>query len=174
MDRQAADVRAHPLVLARVDAGPDGEPESARRRDQGEGAPHGARRAIEQREHPVAGGVDLAPAVSLDLDSGPRVQLTQQPTPCGVPETRRDFRGTDDVGEEHRPEGALAEGVDSHAEVAAAQRVDRHERLIALDPGVVARRDLERVVGLEQDRRTIVHDDPEPSRYDEPEVVDLA
>ena len=45
---------------------------------------------------------------------------------------------------------------------------------IALDPGVVSGRDFEDVVGLGQDRRTIVHDDPQSSRDDKPEAVDLA
>src|SRR5215208_727030 len=172
VDRQTTDVRAHPLVLAAMDAGPDREPQSARRSDQGEGTPDGADRAVEQREHAVAGGVDLAPPVSLDLDSGRRIELTQQATPSPIPQTSRSFRRTDDVGEQYRAECMLAESVDSHTEVAPAERVDRNEALVALDPGVVSWRDFERVVGPEQDRRTVVHRHPEVSRDHEPEMVD--
>src|SRR3989449_8692133 len=53
------------------------------------------------------------------------------------------------------------------------EEMQRHVRLGALDPAVVARRDVEQVAGPEGERLAVVHDDAAPSRDDEPDVLDL-
>src|SRR2546422_8535758 len=53
------------------------------------------------------------------------------------------------------------------------EEMQRHVRLGALDPAVVTRRDVEQVAGPEGEGLAVVHDDPAPSRDDEPDVLDL-
>jgi hypothetical protein len=113
-------------------------------------------------------------AVTLDLHPRRRVEFPEQLPPACISQTRGDLRRADDVGEEHRPQRPLASGIRANPEVAPAERIDRHEWFVALDPRIVSGRNFEGIVGLQQDRRAIVHHDPEPARDDEPDVVDLA
>jgi hypothetical protein len=76
VDGQVTGCSCRPLVLAAVDGGPDGEVESCRR-DESQGTHAGRRRTVEQRQHAVARGVDLAAAAALDLDPVSRVELNR-------------------------------------------------------------------------------------------------
>src|SRR5260370_41642123 len=66
MHGKAADVVAHPLALAGVDAGSDLEPRLAEAIADGDGAADGARRPVERREEPRTGRADLLSAESRE------------------------------------------------------------------------------------------------------------
>jgi hypothetical protein len=65
-----------------------------------------ARRLGERRKEPVARGVLLAAAVTLQLLADEPAEPGQQFPPAGVAQLRRECGGADDVQEQHRREAA--------------------------------------------------------------------
>ena len=74
----------HDLDLSGVQPGADGEAQLARGLDHRLGAGHSASRSIEDGEQPVAGGVDLAASVSVQLGLHALEMPSQQVPPRGV------------------------------------------------------------------------------------------
>ncbi len=77
MHGKAADVVAHPLALAGVDAGSDLEPGLAQAIADGDGAADGAGRPIESGEESVTGRCDLLPAEVFELATHGRMMLLE-------------------------------------------------------------------------------------------------
>ena len=83
VDREPGDVVRLHLDLAGVDARPDLEPELADRVADRERAADRPRRAVECREEPVAGRLDLVAAEPLELPPGHPVMLVEQRAASG-------------------------------------------------------------------------------------------
>ena len=76
MDSDAADVVRDQLDLARVQAGPQLEPELGDAVADGGCAANRPGRSVEQDQEPVAGLLDLAAAEGRELDAGPIVRAS--------------------------------------------------------------------------------------------------
>src|SRR5262245_25806837 len=111
MDRDPADLLAHDLALAGVEAGPDFEPQRSDAVRYGAGATNGARWAIESRQEPVASGVDLATPEADKLAAHQAVVTVEQIVPAPVAEACRLLGRADNVGEQHGREHAIGLGV---------------------------------------------------------------
>src|SRR5439155_15678119 len=116
VDRQAGDLPAPALHLARVQAGPDLDAEAGYGIADGTCATDGPRRAVEGGEEAVSGRVDLHAAEPLEEPPDVRVMVLQQGPPPEVAELAGPVRGADDVGEQDRgqapvgPRGAARPG----------------------------------------------------------------
>jgi hypothetical protein len=84
-----------------VHAGANLDPQAAEGLDDDRRAPDGAARLVEEREEPVAGGVDLAAAEALQRAPDGRMTLCEQAPPLFVAQLCRALGGSDDVGEQH-------------------------------------------------------------------------
>jgi hypothetical protein len=115
VDRDAADLAADHLALARVHPGSDGDPERPDLVEDRPSAADGARGAVEAREEAVAGRVDLAPAEAHELAAGDRVVAVHEVAPAPVAEPRRVLRRAHDVDEHDRGEDAVGLARLTHA-----------------------------------------------------------
>jgi hypothetical protein len=107
VDRDAADIVAHHLDLAGVHAGADLEIERPHCPHDLLGTAHGARRAVEQRQEAVAGGLHFAATMALQLGANSHVMRLQRRPPLAVAGRHRLFRRIDDVGEQHGRQHAV-------------------------------------------------------------------
>ena len=136
VDGDAADVVAHHLALARVDARADadalllgGVEDRARAADR-------ARRAVEGGEEAVAGRLHLAAAEALErARARSRSWRSSSSRQRWSPSSAAVLGGVDDVGEEHRREHALGLGLGARA---GEELLDLAERQLGvLVPGDV-------------------------------------
>ena len=162
------------LDLADVHAGPHLQPLAL-------GGTHDRRRAMQRRrrrgeggEQPVASRVHLAPAEALELHARGLEVLREQVPPARVAQPRGDRGGVDEVREEKRDEHAAVDPGREARERADPGPLDLDARLVADRPAVVARRNVEDVVGAELEPRAVLELDPESSREDHPQVARLA
>jgi hypothetical protein len=107
-------------------------------------------------EKPVADRADLDAAMPLQHRPDRDIVVREQVAPGAVAHTSDQLRGPDDVHEQDRREVAIKDLLYRRAEVAPPDRVDRRPRLVADDPGVVTRRDLECIKRLDDEARPIV------------------
>src|SRR5262249_35983850 len=169
----AADLSAGELDLAGVEADPDADAELGDRGVHFRCRAHRPRRAVEEREEAVAGGVDLAAAEAPDHAADPVVVLLHQMGPGAIAEAL-DSRGrADDVAEHHGREYAFAEVLGRQAVEVARGELDRVPGLVALHLGVVTRRDVIRVAGRHDELRAVVHPDPQRARDHVADVAEL-
>src|SRR5439155_1082029 len=89
MHCDAARVPASDFDFAGVEARPDLDPDALDTIDDRSSAPHGSRRSVEGRLHPVARQLVELAAVPLDLFARPPIVLGQQASPLASPELRR-------------------------------------------------------------------------------------
>jgi hypothetical protein len=68
-------------------------------------------RTVEGRQKPITRGVDLAAAEPRQLSPNPPVMRLQQLPPRTITQLAGPFRGTNDVGEQHRREEAIKHGI---------------------------------------------------------------
>src|SRR5438309_833778 len=68
---------------------------------------HRARRAIKRGDDAVTCWVDSSSAMTFKLAFDERVMVVEKPRPPFVTELRGMLRGTHDVGEQHRRQGAI-------------------------------------------------------------------
>src|SRR5205085_9624752 len=73
----------------------------------GSGRAHGAGRAVEGRQGPIASGLHDTTTMALDLLTHEVVVVVQELPPLAVAEPRRGLRRTDDVGEHDSGEDAV-------------------------------------------------------------------
>ena len=108
MYADAGDPVAAALDLARVHADPDRQPHALEILAHLERAAHGAGRAVEAREQPVAGEVGDDAAKPRDVLAARVLEGLEQLPPLRVAQLDRALRGGDDVGEQHRRQHAVA------------------------------------------------------------------
>src|SRR5437899_12074367 len=101
MNTDATDVDADALDLRRMETSADRKLGSAGGVTDGHGATDGARWAVEGRQHPIAGGLDLAaPILAQDAPRLFVVPVKEGP-PGLIAHGGGALRGADDVREEH-------------------------------------------------------------------------
>jgi hypothetical protein len=101
---EPADLAAHDLGLAEVDARADLEPELADALRDLDGAADRVGGTRERGEEPVACRIELATAMTLQRVSDEAVVRGDERAPPPVPHLARDLGGGDDVGEQHGDE----------------------------------------------------------------------
>ena len=107
MHCDAARVPASDFDFAGVEARPDLDPDALDTIDDRSSAPHGSRRSVEGRLHPVARQLVELAAVPLDLFARQLIVLGQQASPLAIPELCRALGGSDDIREQDRGENAI-------------------------------------------------------------------
>src|SRR3954451_20389741 len=108
VDGHAADVVADQLALARVQPRAQLDAQAADRlHDRARAAQRVGRRTVEGGQERVADGLDLAPAVALDLAPDRVVVGGEQVAPAAVAQARGMPGRVDDVGEQHGHEPPL-------------------------------------------------------------------
>ena len=173
MHGHAPDVAGDRVDFARVDARPDSDPEAC---GAGVHLTRGScrtRGAIERCEHPVPGRGNLGSPVPVECPTRLLEMLPENLVP-GVSSKALDRRGRiDDVGEKDRRDVGVPARRRS-AEPEDARDLDGLERFVTDDPCIVARRDVEDVVGSDVDLLTIRHLHVELAAYRHTEVADGA
>src|SRR3954453_18155351 len=170
MHRQPAGLTAGDGDFTGMQPGPDLQIQSPHRRRHGSGASDRPCGTIEQRQEPVACGIELAPAPAIELRPHHLVVRDDDPPPRRIAHPAQSRGRIDDVGEEDRGEDALVlVGLD--AEDCGARDLDAVERLVAGDPRVVPRRDLIDVARTDLDLRSVVHPDVQDTRKHVPEMT---
>ena len=101
MHRDAAYALLEELDFSRVDAGPDLEPLTRRRRDNRLRAADRPRGAVERRQEAVSRAVYLASAKLIEMAANTRVMPFEEFTPALVPELGCKPGRVDNVGEQH-------------------------------------------------------------------------
>src|SRR6478672_625522 len=104
MYRDPPDIGAGKLDLARVATRADLHPEGPYGFADRPSATHCSSGTVERCEEPIACRVDVRAAVSLDLGFSQLVVASQDLLPRGVPESGRQLRRSDDIGEQDRGE----------------------------------------------------------------------
>src|SRR5262245_8545831 len=173
VDDDAPDIATDLVDLARVDTRTDAKPETGARRPHLERKADGARRPVERREETVTGRPDLLAAVSRDRRPDGLVVAREEITPRALADARRGRRRADEIREDQREEHPLADP-DRRRPGPQTLPLERHERLVAEDPAVVPRGDVEHVVRPEIDRAAVLEDVVEPAADDDPRVPSLA
>ena len=110
-DGEPAHLVADLLDLPRVQTCPDVDAERSNGLNDRTRAPDAPSRAVEAREEPVAGRVDLGAAVAREKATDDRVMPFEYVAPRSVSELGRSLGRTDDVGEQHGHEDAVELGL---------------------------------------------------------------
>src|SRR5262245_29488281 len=100
--RNAGDVVALHVALARVHAGANLEPERSDCRHHRERAANRASRTIEACQEPIPGRADLPPSVAFELAPYDRMMPAQEIAPGAVAQRRSSWSRGRDVGEKDR------------------------------------------------------------------------
>ena len=98
------------LHLARVDAGPDVEPERPEGVPDLDGTADRAGRPVERGQEAVPGGVELLPGEASERTADRRVVLVEQGSPARVPEILDPLGRADEIGEEDGGQHAVGGG----------------------------------------------------------------
>ena len=107
MNGDTADIIAHHLALAGMQARTNLDAERLDLLSDGAGAADAARRPVKGRQKAVAGGFHLAAAEASENAPDRGVVVVKQTAPAMVPECGCLLRRTDNVGEENRGEDAI-------------------------------------------------------------------
>src|SRR6188508_1852754 len=107
VDRDAGDLLLVQLTLAGVHADPNVEAEALHSLDDRLAAPNRARRPVEPREEPVAGGVHFDTPEAGELPPNDLVVPSDDVPPGTVSDSRRMFRRPHQVGEEDSGENGV-------------------------------------------------------------------
>src|SRR5262249_43982075 len=137
VNRDAADLRSYDLALARVQSGPDVEPELPHPRADLAGGPDAAGRSVESRKKAVARGVDLAAAKARQLPADQAVMGVEPFSPAAVAQLGGAVGGIDDVGKQHGREDAIVLGIATRPGDELLDLVD--DGVGVADPGRVIR-----------------------------------
>src|SRR3712207_1865560 len=141
LGRDAADLAAHDVALARVQPRAHLYAEARGVFDNRVGAAHGARGAVEYRERAVADHVYLAPAEPLDLLADVGAQALYEPLPAARADARGALLRVHDAREEHGGEYAVGLVRVARARQELFDLVE-HRVLVADERQVVAPRQL--------------------------------
>src|SRR6188474_556875 len=165
MHGHAADVVVDELDLAEVHARPHLQTVPMCKPLDRKRTAERLRRTVEGREEAVAGRLDLATAVALELRPRSHEVLGEEPTPPRVSDLGRRRCRVDEVREEHRREYPVATSDQEAVEERAVPgKQDLHAWFLADRVTVVPRCDLEHVIWPIHDLGSIRVHDPELPR----------
>ena len=107
MNRNAAQLLAHRLTLARVDSGADIHTQLLQIRRDGRSRADRARGTVECGQKTIARRIDLAPTKAPEVRANDRVMSLEQVAPLAVTKLDGLSRRVDDVREQDRRENAI-------------------------------------------------------------------
>ena len=174
MDADSANVVALQLDLASVDGGANlqahlrrGVADLLRRTDR----PFGA---IEERHEPVAGRRHLAATESVELGPHRAIVACKQVAPGAVAKLEGTGRRVHDIGHEKRGDDPVEIAALRLSKGDARLPFEIDVRLVAVDPGFVARGDLVELPGFDAELGALARPDAHPAGEADPDVVVLA
>src|SRR5579875_2602318 len=108
MDGYSTEVLAHPLALASVDTGSDGQAQLVHAGGDGLSAADGPGGAVEGGEDPVSGRLDPLPSMAAQFAAADRFVVGEQLPPSAIADRDGVLGRVHDVGEQYRCQHPVA------------------------------------------------------------------